>query len=116
QASPYQVACPPLTWPATAYSPAVHGNAPLSSDGGQDAPCQGAASCAYDSPAWLSVSCDPVVVVAAGDGEAVAADDARAAADVGATAGAWSATWVEDEPPSVVAMITMAATATAVPA
>src|SRR6185437_15974891 len=98
QASPYQVVCPPLTWPATAYSPAVHGNAPLSSDGGQDAPCQGAASCAYDSPAWLSVSCDPVVVVAAGDGEAVgdgdavAADDARAAADVGATAGAWSAT------------------------
>ena len=41
---------------------------------------------------------------------------AEAAREAAGVAGAWSATWVDDEPPRVVAMITMAATATAVPA
>ena len=77
QASPYQVADPPLICPAAAYSPAVHGNDPLSSVLGQEAPCQGAASCVYDSPACPSVSSDPVAV-AVGDGEALGDADGSA--------------------------------------
>ena len=83
--------------PATAYSPAVQGNAPLSSDGGHDAPCQGADSCAYDSPACPSVSSEPGAV-AVGDGEAVGdagwvgAGAAEVVAASGEAAGAWSAT------------------------
>ena len=100
-----------------AYSPAVHGNDPLSSDGGHEAPCQGADSCVYDSPAWLSVSSDPVAV-AVGVGEAVG--DAGwvgvGGAEAAGAAGDWSATGVDGEPLRVVAMITIAATATAVPA
>ena len=104
--------------PAAAYSPAVHGNVPLSSVLGQEAPCQGADSCVYDSPACPSVSSDPAAVVV-GDGEVVgdgAVVGAEAAGEGGGAAVVWSATGVDGEPLRDVAMITIAATATAVPA
>ena len=81
-----------------AYSPAVHGNDPLSSDGGHDAPCQGADSCVYDSPAWPSVSSDPVAV-AVGVGEAVGDAGWVGGAEVagaGGAAGDWSAVYLKD--------------------
>ncbi len=75
----------------------------------------------YDSPACPSVSSDPVAVVV-GDGEVVGdaawvgVGAAAEAVGAGGAAVVWSATGVAGELLRVVAITTIAATATAVPA